>query len=150
MPPDSVILPLAVILTIPLWLLYHRIFKVIYFKSPFRQMAGELGSAFLTGWVIAGIGMKLLGGVVSAVGTFLAFLLRTAIIVVTVYMAVVFVWIFLQKKAKNNNNTDGEPTYTGVALLFSNTWSFLKKKAPYSFIVVVCVMLLGLIALGLV
>ena len=56
---------LALILTIPLWVLYHKMFRVIYFRNMLQSIVSELFSAFLTGLVLAYILTAILGAIIS-------------------------------------------------------------------------------------
>ncbi len=134
----------AFILMIPLWILYHKIFTVFYFDFK-KAILSELASACITGYIISYIFLSLLHGVAIGIGSLLAFAFQVIVVTATIYMYAVFIWAYLERKKRVKARLDISdiPEYTGISHVFWSTWQFMKKKAPYSFIVIFCVMGIG-------
>lgn len=45
-------LVVIVVLTIALWVLYHKLFKVFYFGNPVKGVISELISSFFTAFIL--------------------------------------------------------------------------------------------------
>ena len=77
---DNITIALAPLLTIPLWVLYHRIFSVCYHGNVASAIVKELVGAFCTGLFLS----ILLG---NLFGSVLAFLLRLCLFLLAVLVA---------------------------------------------------------------
>ena len=76
----NITIALALLLTIPLWVLYHRIFSVYYHGNIASAIVKELAGAFCTGLLLSILLGNLLGSV-------LAFLLRLCLFLLAVLVA---------------------------------------------------------------
>lgn len=134
----------AFILMIPLWILYHKIFSVFYFNLT-KGILAELASSLITGYLISAIFLYLIRGAASAAGKILSIVIQAALVSVTVYFYAVFIWAYRKRKKRRKAGEDGSNTSNEAASsgMFATTWHLMKKRSPYSFIVVICVMLLG-------
>ena len=52
---------IAIIIGAILWVLYHKLFHVVYFGGTFYQIISELFTCLVLGWVITLLGAKLFG-----------------------------------------------------------------------------------------
>lgn len=135
---DSAAMLVGLILAIPLWRLYHKIFAV-YYRDVLWGILGEIFGAIVTGYFIAKFVFWALGGIAAAVWTILEPILGIALIAASLYFFVMYIWLLFQwfKKKRGGKATAGGESvegasageeYTGIAGAFWKTWSFIKEK----------------------
>ena len=87
---ENITLILAFILAIPLWILYHKIFTVIYHRNLLFAILGEFMGALLTGYFLAQFLVYLFGALIAFLLKILLFLLKATLMIGAVSAAV---WI---------------------------------------------------------
>lgn len=87
---ENITVILAFILAIPLWILYHKIFTVIYHRNLLFAILGEFMGALLTGYFLAQFLVYLFGALIAFLLKILLFLLKAALTIGAVSAAV---WI---------------------------------------------------------
>ena len=80
---DSLHMILSVILAIPLWRLYHKVF-IVFYRDVFWGVLGEIGAAWLTAYILVGVAFMVLGGILSVVGKILAVLLTVGLVLAVI------------------------------------------------------------------
>lgn len=80
---DSFHMILSVILAIPLWRLYHKVF-IVFYRDVFWGVLGEIGAAWLTAYILVGVAFMALGGILSVVGKILAVLLKVGLVLAVI------------------------------------------------------------------
>ena len=83
---DNITMALALLLTIPLWILYHRIFSVYYHGNVASAIVKELVGAFCTGLFLSILLVNLFGSV-------LAFLLRLCLFLLAVLLVAFLIFL---------------------------------------------------------
>lgn len=86
---DAIMVIVAIIIGAILWVLYHKIFHVIYFGGTFYQVISELVTCLFLGYGITLLGAKLFGW-------FFVFLINVAVVIIKIigYALLVAVIIF--------------------------------------------------------
>ena len=74
---------LSVILAIPLWRLYHKVF-IVFYRDVFWGILGEIGAAWLPAYIFVGVAFMALGGILSVVGKILAVLLKVGLVLAVI------------------------------------------------------------------
>lgn len=84
---------LVIALAIPLWMLYHKVFVVFFYRDVFWGIIGEIFAAMVTSYILIQCAFSLLGWIVRAVTGFvsglLTFLLGLSVLVIC---AGVIIW----------------------------------------------------------
>ena len=80
---DSLHMILSVILAIPLWWLYHKVF-IVFYRDVFWGVLGEIGAAWLTAYILVGVAFMALGGILNVVGKILAVLLKVGLVLAVI------------------------------------------------------------------
>lgn len=140
---DNAALIVGLILAIPLWRLYHKIFTVFY-RDVFWGIIGEIFGAIVTGYIIAKIVFSVFGSVAAVIWTILEPVLMIAVFAASIYLLAMFLWVFKHRKKSAATGETSEPAYTGIAGSFYKTWNFLKSKGINAIMVAVCIMILGI------
>lgn len=71
---------MVLVLTVGLWCLYHKMFKIFYFGNPFNAILSELLSAFFTAFMLVAIAGELLQKVFSFILVILPYALGLFVI----------------------------------------------------------------------
>lgn len=156
---DSAAMLVGLILAIPLWRLYHKIFTVFY-HDVFWGILGEIFGAIVTGYFIAKFIFWALGGIAAAVWKILEPILGIALIIASIYLLVMYIWLLFQmiKKKKGGKATAGGESaegasageeYTGVAGAFWKTWSFIKGKGITAVLISIIIAMVWIIPLSI-
>ena len=80
---DTLQIILSVILAIPLWRLYHKVF-IVFYRDVFWGVLGEIGAAWLTAYILVGVAFMALGGILSVVGKILVVLLKVGLVLAAI------------------------------------------------------------------
>ena len=98
---DVVQFVVAVAIAIPLWRLYHKIFKVYYFNHPVEAVVGELIGALVCGFLISELLFNVLGGVMYGIGQILYgivyFVFNFIFPIISLWLVIALIWIYHRK-----------------------------------------------------
>lgn len=140
---DNAALIVGLILAIPLWRLYHKVF-VVFYRDAFWGILGEIFGAIVTGYIIATIAFSVFGSVAAAIWTILEPVLMIAVFAASIYLLVMFLWVFKHRKRNTATGETSEPAYTGIAGSFYKTWNFLKRKGETAILLAVFIVFFGI------
>lgn len=90
---DKIAVILGLILAVPLWLLYHKVFTV-YYRDAFYGIMAELLGAVFTGYIIARLLLFLLGKLAAFVTSILVTVVTYGVIALAA-LAVIWAVLFL-------------------------------------------------------
>lgn len=79
-------LVISLIIGAVLWVLYHKIFHVVYFGGTFRQILNELTVCIVLGFVIAVFGANILGVALVFIIQVIGYLLLGAAIIFGIWL----------------------------------------------------------------
>ena len=94
---ENVTIVFGLILAVPLWFLYHRIFTV-YYTNLFRGILGEVIGAVFTGILISQVLFLLLGNLFRFLIGALVTILKIAVPIVLVLAVILAIGYFVKKK----------------------------------------------------
>lgn len=99
---DKIAVILGLILAVPLWLLYHKVFTV-YYRDAFYGIMSELLGAVFTGYIIARLLLFLLGKLAAFVTSILVTVVTYGVIALAVLAAIwaVLFLLFLRRQRLN-------------------------------------------------
>lgn len=80
---DTLQMILSVILAIPLWRLYHKVF-IVFYRDVFWGVLGEIGAAWLTAYILVGVAFTALGSILGVVGKILVVLLKVGLVLAVI------------------------------------------------------------------
>lgn len=83
---DNITMALALLLTIPLWILYHRIFSVYYHGNVASAIVKELVGAFCTGLFLSILLVNLFGSVLALLLRLCLFLLAVLLVAFLIFL----------------------------------------------------------------
>lgn len=84
---EKVTVILAFILAVPLWILYHKVFTVVYRGDLLYAILGELFGALFTGFLLAQLLVHLFGAVIIFLLKVLIFLFKVVFIISLISVA---------------------------------------------------------------
>lgn len=96
MDQSSLTLLLGILLAIPLWRLYHKIFTVFY-RDAFWGIIGELFTAVATGFLLAQFIISVFGSILLVGIGIIIKILIYIIAIVTIYMWGMVIWMIRRK-----------------------------------------------------
>lgn len=108
---------IAIIIGAILWVLYHKLFHVVYFGGTFYQIIGELFTCLVLGYVIVLFGISVLGVVLSVLITVIGYLLLGVAVIFgiwVIYKIIKVIVIHIKKKngtyvEKSDTNVEAAP-----------------------------------------
>ncbi len=133
-----------IVLTILLWILYHRIFKVFYFGNPFWSIIGELVGAGFTATILLEIFGRIFSGVASALSSLGNFLFELALIL----SPIPAIWLlssYLWSLFREDGTIEGEPQGIGAAFAATMRWVNARSDPAVIYIPVFSIGALGLL-----
>ena len=133
-----------IVLTILLWILYHRIFKVFYFGNPFWSIIGELFGAGFTATIIMELFGKAFTGIGSVVSKLGDFLVELALIV----SPIPAIWLLsshLWSLFREDGTIEDEPKGIGIVFAATMRWVNARSNPTTIYILVFSVGALGLL-----
>lgn len=92
---------IAIIIGAILWVLYHKLFHVVYFGGTFYQIISELFTCLVLGYVIVLFGISVLGVVLSVLITIIGYLLLGVAVIFgiwVIYKIIKAIVIHIKKK----------------------------------------------------